>query len=84
VAALEIELGFHKLDAVYRADPGDLLPAVPPTWSSDRPSPADLQTPFGVLWQRVHQAVDAGAAGSIVFEMNDVAVLLGFPEFVGH
>jgi len=35
-----------------------------------------------VLWQGVHQAVDPATSGSVVFEMNDVATVLGFPEFV--
>ena len=43
---------------------------------------ADLATPFGMLWQKVHDEVDPAREGSIVFEMNDVAILLGFPEFV--
>jgi len=81
-AGRDIELGFQKLDAVYRAQPGDALPAVPDTWSSDRPSAADLQTPFGKLWRGVHACVDPQAPGSIVVEMNDVAVVLGFPEFL--
>ena len=46
------------------------------------PSAADLATPFGMLWQQVHEAVDPTRDGSVVFEMNAVAVLLGFPEFV--
>ena len=77
-----IQLGFGTLDALYRADPGDAIPPVPATWSSDAPSPADLQTSFGMLWRGVHDAADPTAPGSVVSEMNEVAVLLGFPEFV--
>jgi hypothetical protein len=46
------------------------------------PTAADLATPFGTLWASVHQAVDPTTQGSVVFEMNAVAVELGFPEFV--
>jgi iron uptake system component EfeO len=77
-----IEGGFGQLNALYSADAGDALPPVPETWSSDMPTAADLGTPFGLLWKGVHEAVDPTSSGSVVFEMNDVAVVLGFPEFV--
>jgi hypothetical protein len=35
-----------------------------------------------MMWQGVHAAVDPTADGSVVFEMNEAAVKLGFPEFV--
>ncbi len=71
------------LGALY-GDESDALPPVPPTWSSDMPSVADRATPFGMLWTSVHEAVDPHGEGSIVFEMNQVAELLGFPEFVAR
>jgi iron uptake system component EfeO len=77
-----IQLGFGKLDGLYSETTGDALPPVPATWSSDNPSASDLATPFGMMWQGVHAAVDPTADGSIVFEMNEAAVKLGFPEFV--
>ena len=77
-----IERGFGTLDALYRTSSGDALPPVPETWSSDNPSPSDLGTPFGMMWAGVHEAVDPTLDGSIVFEMNEAAVKLGFPEFV--
>jgi iron uptake system component EfeO len=76
------QLGFGKLDALYRSASGDSLPPVPATWSSDEPSATDLATPFGMMWQGVHEAVDPTATGSVVFEMNEAAVKLGFPQFV--
>ena len=79
-----IEAGFDELEALYDAEPGDALPPVPDTWSSDQPSQDDLATPFGMLWQQVHDAVDPSTHGSVVFEMNEVAELLGFPEFVAQ
>ncbi|HET9988262.1 MAG TPA: EfeM/EfeO family lipoprotein [Kofleriaceae bacterium] len=77
-----IQTGFHGLDQLYSATPSDRLPPVPDTWSSDMPTATDLATPFGTLWAGVHHAVDPTADGSVVFEMNHVAVELGFPEFV--
>jgi iron uptake system component EfeO len=77
-----IEVRFRALTMLYGAPAGDALPSVPSTWRSDAPTPADLATPFGVLWQAVQDNVDPGRADSIVADMNRVAVTLGFPEFV--
>lgn len=71
-----------SLGDLYESNTGDSLPPVPPTWSSDNPSAADLATPFGLLWNQVHQEVDPTSDGSIVFEMNEVASLLGFEQFI--
>jgi iron uptake system component EfeO len=76
-----IEAGLAKLTALYATYPGDDLPAPPATWSADRPAPGDLDSPFGKLFTTVRAAVDPTTDGSIVDEMNDVAGLLGFPEF---
>jgi hypothetical protein len=35
-----------------------------------------------MLWAQVHAATDPAKSESIVSQMNDVAVLLGFPQFV--
>ncbi|MEO8701956.1 MAG: imelysin family protein [Kofleriaceae bacterium] len=76
-----IQAKLDALDALY-AGTDDALPPVPVTWSSDSPTPADLATPFGVIWAQVQVEVDPNTDGSIVFEMNEIAILLGFPEFV--
>jgi iron uptake system component EfeO len=78
----KIQAGFAELARLYAALPGDALPTVPDGWSSDQPTPADLATAFGMLWQTVHRDVDPTRSGSIVFEMNQVATMLGFPEFI--
>ena len=77
----KIQTGFQKLNDAYTQVQGDAIPAVPTTWSSEQPSASDLQTPFGQLYSRVHDAVDPNTDGSVVFEMNAVAALLGFPLF---
>jgi iron uptake system component EfeO len=77
-----IEIRFRALTILYGAPAGEALPTVPSTWSSDDPTPDDLETPFGMLWQAVQDNVDPARADSIVAEMNRVAVALGFPEFV--
>lgn len=73
---------FAELEMLYAATTSDALPAAPADWSSDHPTPANLATPYGTLWQIVHEAVDPSNEGSVVFEMNRIAALLGFPEFV--
>ena len=73
---------FDELETLYAATTGDALPPAPQGWNSDKPTPADLATPYGVLWQTVHDSVDPSHEGSLVFEMNHIATLLGFPEFV--
>jgi iron uptake system component EfeO len=77
----KIQAGFVKLGAAYAQITGDSFPPVPATWSSESPSAADLQTPFGQLYTNVLAAVDPNTDGTIVFEMNAVATLLGFPIF---
>lgn len=80
----KIEAQLADLATLYAQNTGDNLPAVPADWSSDSPSAANLATPFGQLWQTVHDKVDPTREGSVVFEMNMVAGMLGFPEFVSE
>jgi iron uptake system component EfeO len=75
--------GFEALRATYAAVPGDAIPAPPATWSAENPSAADLETPFGMLFQTIRRAVDPLQADSIVHHMNDAAVLLRIPGFAG-
>lgn len=77
----KIQVGFGKLDTAYSQIQGDAFPPVPATWSSESPSASDLQTPFGQLYTNVSGAVDPNTDGSVVFEMNAVATILGFPQF---
>ncbi len=79
-----IEAGFAKLQALYDSVTGDAIPQPPATWSSVNPTTADQATPFGMLYLGVHQAVDPNQPGSVVAEMNQAAVLLGFPQFVAE
>jgi iron uptake system component EfeO len=77
----KIQDGFTKLNTAYSQITGDALPPVPSTWSSENPSATDLATPFGQLYSQVLAAVDPNTDGTVVFEMNAVATLLGFPIF---
>ena len=73
---------FTLLAQAYDTSGGDALPQVPADWSSDHPSADALGTPFGTLWRQIRQSVDPSSNGSVVYEMNRIAVLLGIPEFV--
>lgn len=75
-----ITAGFESLRAAYDANPGDTIPEPPATWSAE-PSAKDLATPFGELFQAVTVAVDPARDGSIVFEMNRAAGVMGLPGF---
>jgi iron uptake system component EfeO len=79
-----IEQGFAKLETLYGMVTGDAIPQPPSTWSSENPSSTDSQTPFGVLYLGVHAAVDPNSPSSVVSQMNDAAVLLGFPQFTAE
>jgi iron uptake system component EfeO len=73
---------FDELATLYAATTSDSLPVAPDGWSSDHPTAASLATPFGALWESVQTSVDPKSNGSVVSEMNHIATLLGFPEFV--
>ncbi|HET7502435.1 MAG TPA: imelysin family protein [Kofleriaceae bacterium] len=77
-----LQAKFEELGNLYSTVTSDALPAAPMDWSSDAPTPDNLATPFGTLWQSVHESVDPNSDGSVVFQMNHIATLLGFPEFV--
>lgn len=72
-----IAKGFADLQALYDTIDGDAIPQPPPTWSSVHPTADDLQTPFGRLYAGVVAAVDPNTQGSIVWQMNQAAALIG-------
>lgn len=76
-----IEAGFTSLGGVYAAVTGDAIPPPPPTWAAEAPSPADLLTPFGTLYEAVHAAADPTTPGSVAYQMNEGALLLDIPVF---
>jgi hypothetical protein len=76
-----ITTGLGNLKTLYGTVMGDAIPKPPVTWSAKAPSAADLATPFGMLYEQVHAAVDPKMAGSLVVEMNQGATLLDIPVF---
>jgi iron uptake system component EfeO len=75
----EIGGGFDRVNAAYAVLAGDALPPVPATWSSQQPTAVDLQTPFGLLWSVLRAEADPDTDGTLVFEMNEAAQILGIP-----
>jgi iron uptake system component EfeO len=71
---------FSSLKSVYALTPGESLPTAPPGWNPGNPT---LDSDFGKLWQHVHDSVDPDSQGSVVFEMNRIAELLGFAAATG-
>lgn len=71
---------FSSLKNVYSLTPGESLPAAPPGWN---PGNSTSDSDFGKLWQQVHDSVDPGSRGSVVFEMKQIAELLGFTAVAG-
>lgn len=80
----QIQNRFVSLMQAYYTPHSDSLPAIPENWSSENPTPDNLSTPFGALWKQIRDSVDPSSRGSVVFEMNQIAMVLGFPEFVGQ
>ncbi len=80
----QIQTRFSSLETAYSSTTsGDALPDVPAGWDPRNPSPDALSTPYGTLWQEVHTSVDPNSEGSVVFEMNKIAELLGFTATSG-
>jgi iron uptake system component EfeO len=68
-----VKAKFDVLAKLYAATPGDAIPDVPGDWAALDPTPANLATPFGTLWQTVRAEVDAETNTSIVFEMQTIS-----------
>jgi iron uptake system component EfeO len=79
----KIEAGFRALSAAYDRVSGAAIPEPPPTWSAESPSAADLQSPFGLLYTAVNEAVDPTIADSMVAQMNAAAAMLGLDGLGG-
>ncbi len=53
---------------------------MPDLWSSEDPTSAQLETPFGQLFSLVQRESDDTVEGSLVRSMGEAADLLGIPE----
>jgi iron uptake system component EfeO len=72
--------GLHQVEAQYAGIDGQTIPEPPPTWNAGAPSPQDLATPFGVLYQAVSAEVDPARPGTVTWQMLREATLLGIPS----
>jgi iron uptake system component EfeO len=76
-----VETGFAALRDAYAALEGDALPDVPADWSSQAPSAAALDTPYGQLWRAVEDATDLKRENSLSSALRQAATLMGIPEY---
>jgi iron uptake system component EfeO len=76
---VKIAAGFKHIQDHYASLPGDALPEVPSTWSSEHPSAQDLATPFGQLYQTLTNEAEPDTDGTLVSSMNAAADALGIP-----
>jgi iron uptake system component EfeO len=74
----KITAGFKRLSDALGT--GTQLPPVPPNWMAASPSPADLMTPFGVLYGILKKEADDKDADSLVSAMNLAADALGIKQ----
>ncbi len=72
-----VEAAFDQLGKTYDTVKGDAIPQPPSGWSSENPSDADLQTPFGKLFTAVENAVNPNTDGSVVDGMTKTANAVG-------
>jgi iron uptake system component EfeO len=75
----KIKAGLDALKAAYDQVAGDAIPDAPEGWpATEVPTdPALLDTPFGKLFVAVKNAVDPAVDGSVTFELDRAAKLLG-------
>jgi iron uptake system component EfeO len=73
----KITSGMRHLEDQYAGVAGQSLPEAPTSWNTAAPSPQDLATPFGQLYQAVSGEVDPARAGTLTWHMLDEARILG-------
>jgi iron uptake system component EfeO len=74
----KITAGFKRLSDALGT--GNQLPALPATWMAANPSPADLMTPFGLLYSIVQKEADDKDPESLVTAMNAAAAAMGIKQ----
>jgi iron uptake system component EfeO len=72
-----VESGFDDLNDTYSMVNGDAIPQPPDDWSGEKPTDANLATPFGKLYAAVNAAVNPNKDGSIVDGMTKTAQAVG-------
>jgi iron uptake system component EfeO len=76
----EVEQALDMLGQIYGGVDGVSIPDPPADWSSKMVSPENQQTPFGMLYRSVLQAVEPTRPGSVVDAMNHAAKTLGLSQ----
>lgn len=72
-----VEVGIQRVSALYSAVSGEAVPPVPATWNAKSPSPQDLASPYGTLYEGIVASVDPSTSGTLSTELSRVAALVG-------
>jgi iron uptake system component EfeO len=75
-----IENGFEEIEAAYDENDGRSLPPVPKGFNPDKPTDADLATPYGKLWKLLTDDTDIENKDSVVYHMAAAADAMGLQE----
>jgi iron uptake system component EfeO len=73
----KIVAGFDEVAGAYSAIEGSALPEVPDKFNPDNPTEADLNSPYGKLWQLLNRETNPDAQDSLVSNMADAANSMG-------
>jgi iron uptake system component EfeO len=77
----DIDAEFKQVGDAYSAVAGPALPEVPAKFNPDKPTEAELQTPYGILWQLLNEKTDVESKDSLVSKMGAAADSMGIAGF---
>jgi iron uptake system component EfeO len=80
-ASGDIDAEFIEVSDAYGAVDGPALPEVPAKFNPDKPSEAELQTPYGKLWKLLSQKTDLANKASLVSRMSAAADGMGLAGY---
>ncbi|HKP62390.1 MAG TPA: EfeM/EfeO family lipoprotein [Polyangiales bacterium] len=76
----KVQKGFESIRKAYAAHKGAAIPAPPDGFDPDKPSDADLATPYGKLYELLVGETDIKAKGSLISLMSSAADDMGIEE----
>jgi iron uptake system component EfeO len=76
----DILAGFDRVNALYTAVSGEALPPVPAGFDPAAPTPTQLATPYGMIWDGLSTESDGTVPASLVSKMTAAADALGIAQ----
>jgi iron uptake system component EfeO len=73
----DIVAEFKQVSDAYSAVDGPALPEVPAKFNPDKPTEAELQTPYGQLWKLLNEKTDPEDKDSLISKMGAAADRMG-------